>query len=512
MGYANEGSDDFEKLQKAFRELTGTFGSVENILDAFGLSDMPVAQQYGILFGCLVFVCTVTAVGVLLTLGGSFQRIKEQEASGQPTLLAAHEARKQRALLLEQLLASREWMLQRNYEKTTTPSSSTDDEITPLTTMLLNEAPGQAPKNDASLIDLITNTLTGGDNNKKNNNKSTTTSTNTTNELSQVRQSLPPDYELHYKQAYRRCQDQPGGPTLPGRFEARHEAYARAYAGCGSHTTTTYRRSYARLYEATACASHQTDDAFLKLFAERPRDIIGRFVRLEALQADRHAEALYKLTSGEPSMDHKSFEPNEVWGFLPEGPFANVQEMKESFVFTRRQSNQAAFAIIQNVTHKLLGMVWLSHDDPTNLSIQLETPILQPKMQGTREELEACFLLLDRLFAHGYRRIQLSLDSQDAVQRKLANRLGFTLEGVLYKHLIVKEASRDSNVYGLLNSDWKRGARNALFGKLYGKAALASDKANEAREMEMEEQEQQLAEKKQLEEEAKNAKTKAAKS
>ena len=138
----------------------------------------------------------------------------------------------------------------------------------------------------------------------------------------------------------------------------------------------------------------------------------------------------------------------------------------------------------------------LTNDCPVHLTIQLEPPILQPAKEGTREQLEACFLLLDRLFAFGYRRIQISIDSQDNQKRKLVTRLGFAQEGILYKHMVVKEANRDSSIYSLLNSDWKKGARAALFRKLYGASALAADKANENKEEELEERHRALEEEK----------------
>lgn len=248
-----------------------------------------------------------------------------------------------------------------------------------------------------------------------------------------------------------------------------------------------YRRSYGRVYEATCCASLKSDDKYSALFQDRPQDIVGRFVRLEALTTDRHLESLFKLTSGAPELDSKAYAPNEVWGFAPEGPFDKPESLKKSFVFQRR-NNEAAFAIVNNVTDKLMGAILLINDDPRNLSIQMEPPIMQPDQQdGSREQLESCFLLIERLVAHGYRRIQLAIDSQDAINRKLASRLGFTMEGVLYKHMVIKEASRDSNVYGMLNSDWTRGARNAMFAKLYGKNAAKADSANEMREAEYDE-------------------------
>lgn len=180
MGYENADSGDLEKLQKAFGEILQKFGSVESVLEAFGLADLPLAQRYGILFGCVVFVCTVSAVLALLVLGGSFKRIKQQAETGEVTLLAAHDVRTRRSLLLEQLLEGRQRMLQ-HYPK---PETTTGH--TPLTKMLETVAP--------------------------------------------VKRVVPPQYEENYTVAYRACQDRPGGKTLPGRPEARFEAYSR-YVG-----------------------------------------------------------------------------------------------------------------------------------------------------------------------------------------------------------------------------------------------------------------------------------------
>ena len=101
---------------------------------------------------------------------------------------------------------------------------------------------------------------------------------------------------------------------------------------------------------------------------------------------------------------------------------------------------------------------------------------------------------MDRLFAYGYRRIQISIDSKDRQGAKLADRLGFTYEGCLLKDQIVKESSRDSNVYGMLNSDWDKGARTVLYRKLYGPAMAKADLAYNKKEAELDEQQRVLAE------------------
>lgn len=236
-----------------------------------------------------------------------------------------------------------------------------------------------------------------------------------------------------------------------------------------------------------ACGSHESNDQHNALFDDRPHDLLGKYVRLEALEVKRHASDLFQVTAGTAMSGSKSFDPQDVWAFLPEGPFSKTSALEHSFVF---QSNYSAgFAVVDMVTNALIGCVRLTHDDPRNLTVQLEPPILPPQYQGGQRQLEACFLLLDRLFALGYRRVQLSIDSQDLENQKLTKRLFASLEGILRKHGIVKDANRDSKIYSLLNSDF-RAARKLIFGKLYGPTMLKYDEANEKFETEQEEKEE----------------------
>jgi len=155
--------------------------------------------------------------------------------------------------------------------------------------------------------------------------------------------------------------------------------------------------------------------------------------------------------------------------------------MKNSWVFNRKP-NEAGFCIIDNLTDRLIGAVYLVNDAPENLSIQLEPPIVKPTAEASLQEIEACFLLMDRLFALGYRRIQMAIDSQDSRRKKIPARLAFTQEGMILKHMIVKEANRDSNIYGVLNSDWEKGARDFMFKKIHGEKMQTLDNRNKPKD------------------------------
>lgn len=291
---------------------------------------------------------------------------------------------------------------------------------------------------------------------------------------------------LHNKQS---------GPILGGRPSHRFEAYARAFAGCGNRTSLTYRWSHSRMYESMAGQSHESDEKFKKLFQNHPNAVIGRTCRLEPLDADRHLNDLWEITSGNAYKEHKGYNPDEVWGFLNCGPFEKLQSMLESEVF-QLERNQSAFAIVEMITDRLVGVIHLTKDDPKNLNVQMELPILKPTSDGSLEQMEACFVLIDRLFAHGYRRVQMCVDTQDVRGKRLPGRLGFTQEGQIPKHMIVKDSNRDSIIYGMLNSDWDKGARAFLFKKLHGDKAQKTDAALVTKEEAVHDQAVQLKEKK----------------
>lgn len=159
---------DLEKLKIALAQITSTFGSVDNVMESFGLADLPSAQKYGILFGCFVFVGTVVAVLTLLVLGGSFERLAEQAKTGSVTIAHDYKARVDRPLLLERLLDARARMMRQNYPN----QGQRQEDFTNLTKMLLNVPP--PPKGKAAHDDEA-------------------------------------GYLKNFVVAYRKCQDKPGG-------------------------------------------------------------------------------------------------------------------------------------------------------------------------------------------------------------------------------------------------------------------------------------------------------------
>ena len=184
MPQVNPDASDFEKLQIAFQEITQKFGSVNDILEAFGLAELPTAQRYGILFGFIVFTLTVSTVMALLVFGGSFRRIAEQAKTGTTSVESDYKVRLKRPLLLERLLEAQEWLESENYPDR--PGRTL--ERTNLSKMLCSVPPHTA-KEDKKNEKQTKNAMQSKDN----------------------RAAVMVGYKQNFVIAYRKCQDKPGG-------------------------------------------------------------------------------------------------------------------------------------------------------------------------------------------------------------------------------------------------------------------------------------------------------------
>jgi len=149
----------------------------------------------------------------------------------------------------------------------------------------------------------------------------------------------------------------------------------------------------------------------------------GRFCRLEALDAGKHAADLF--AANQLDTDKRN------WTYLAYGPFATLDEYR-AWVETVQKGDDPLFhAIIDRSTGKAVGVATLMRVDPANGVIETGhlnySPLLQKKPAAT----EAMFLLMRRVFDDlGYRRYEWKTNALNIASRKAADRLGFSFEGV----------------------------------------------------------------------------------
>lgn len=130
---------------------------------------------------------------------------------------------------------------------------------------------------------------------------------------------------------------------------------------------------------------------------------------------------------------------------------------------------------------EVVGALGLSEVRPSHLTCRLHLLWLHPAyLPRGGDDMDVCLghlalaAALDVLFFdHNLRRVEVLCDVADAKRRKLFEAVGFTLEGVLRKHMIVEERNRDSALASVLNTDWKYGpTRPAVAAKLRYQRAL----------------------------------------
>ena len=77
-----------------------------------------------------------------------------------------------------------------------------------------------------------------------------------------------------------------------------------------------------------------------------------------------------------------------------------------------------------------------------------------PRLQRTPAATEAMYLMMEHVFALGYRRYEWKCDALNAPSRKAALRLGFRFEGIFRQAIIYKGRSRDTAWFSIIDAEW----------------------------------------------------------
>ena len=132
--------------------------------------------------------------------------------------------------------------------------------------------------------------------------------------------------------------------------------------------------------------------------------MLGRMCRLEALDADRHAEALHAAYSQNSDAAN--------WTYLPYGPFASVDEYAQFVTGIQRVGAPCFFAIVDLASETPVGVASYLRDEPTMGAIEVGHLSYSPALQRTPVSTEAMFLMMKRVFDDwGYRRYEWKCDS-----------------------------------------------------------------------------------------------------
>jgi RimJ/RimL family protein N-acetyltransferase len=170
----------------------------------------------------------------------------------------------------------------------------------------------------------------------------------------------------------------------------------------------------------------------------------GRLVRLEPLEADRHAVELHEAFQGHDAL----------WDYMPYGPFTSGSAYHR-WAREREAGEDPRFFVLRDAaTGKPGGIASFLRITPEAGSIEVGHICISPAMQRSAAATEAMFLMMKWAFDAGYRRYEWKCNAQNLASRRAAQRLGFSFEGVFRQHMIIKGRNRDTAWFSVIDSEW----------------------------------------------------------
>jgi RimJ/RimL family protein N-acetyltransferase len=101
------------------------------------------------------------------------------------------------------------------------------------------------------------------------------------------------------------------------------------------------------------------------------------------------------------------------------------------------------------------GWLSLMNIEPNNAAIELGSIWFSPKLQRTRAATEAMLMMMTRAMDElGYRRLVWKCDALNAASIRAAHRLGFSPEGTLRSHMVIKNRNRDTAMFSITADEW----------------------------------------------------------
>lgn len=174
--------------------------------------------------------------------------------------------------------------------------------------------------------------------------------------------------------------------------------------------------------------------------------ITGQWCRLEPLDADRHASALFEANA----LDTEG----RNWTYLFGGPYKDLAEYTDWMRASCAGDDPLFFAFCDANTGAPVGLGSYLRITPSAGSIEVGHLCFSPKMQRTPLATDAMYLMMRNAFDLGYRRYEWKCDSLNAPSRAAAARFGFQYEGLFRQAAVYKGRNRDTAWFSILDSEW----------------------------------------------------------
>jgi RimJ/RimL family protein N-acetyltransferase len=187
--------------------------------------------------------------------------------------------------------------------------------------------------------------------------------------------------------------------------------------------------------------------------------LTGQRVRLEPAVAERDASPLFAVSNGDAiTLGNRTVDTYDadalVWRYLSVGPFDALDAFRASLQRQVEAPNALCLCVFDQASNRQIGVTNLMNNVPADLKIELGGIWYSPIMQRTGANTEATYLMLKHAFGLGYRRVEWKCHHHNERSRQSALRMGFTFEGIQQNHMVVKDRSRDTAWFRMLDTEW----------------------------------------------------------
>lgn len=176
--------------------------------------------------------------------------------------------------------------------------------------------------------------------------------------------------------------------------------------------------------------------------------IEGRYVRLERLDADRHAEGLFVAS------DTAESEAKFRWLF--ETPPVDRDSFRAWVEKVAASEDPLFYAVIDKASGQVAGRQTFMRIDTAHGVIEIGNIYWGPLVSRKAAATEALYLFARHAFDDlGYRRFEWKCNNDNLPSKVAAARFGFQAEGVFRQHLVVKGLNRDTAWFSIIDKDWE---------------------------------------------------------
>lgn len=173
----------------------------------------------------------------------------------------------------------------------------------------------------------------------------------------------------------------------------------------------------------------------------------GRLVRVEPLTAEHEAGLIG--AAGDP----------EMFAWMPVDMASSrdaVGEWLASTLAEAREGKVVPFAIVEAGSGRVLGSTRFLELRFEHLRAEIGWTWVTRSAWSTGVNVETKLLLLEHAFERvGLRRVEFKTDARNERSRGALLALGATFEGILRKHMVVRDGGpRDSAYYSVIDDEW----------------------------------------------------------